>query len=69
MRQGIVPDHLELVPVLSITDHLGQRQIIILNDICACLESDLRGLLRYDGRITLEELLSDLAQFLFFKRS
>jgi hypothetical protein len=45
MRQGIVPNHLELVPVLGIANHLGQRQVIILNDISACLESDLRGLL------------------------
>ena len=45
MRQGIVPNHLKLVPVLGIANHLSQRQVIILNDISACLESDLRGLL------------------------
>ena len=45
MRQGIVPNHLELISVLGIADHLGQRQVIILNDISACLESNLWRLL------------------------
>ena len=67
MRQGIVPNNLELVSVLGVANHLFQREVIVLNEISARLKVDLQGLLVQCRGLTLEYLLCDMAQFLFFK--
>ena len=57
MRQGIVPNHLELVSVLGVANNLRQREVVVLNDISARLKGDLRGLLVECRGLALEKML------------